>query len=65
MIFQMKKTNRYIAVIWKKGNELVELIENFFELNKLENKLVQLKYEKINMSRLIEEELISFLTKNF
>jgi len=58
--FSDEKTNRYIAVIWKKGNELVELIENFFELNKLENKLVQLKYEKINMSRLIEEELISF-----
>ncbi|HDR7706386.1 TPA: HAMP domain-containing histidine kinase [Bacillus thuringiensis] len=53
-------TERYIEVIWKKGNEVVELIESFFELNKLENKLVQLKYEKINMCRLIEEELLSF-----
>lgn len=53
-------TERYIEVIWKKGNEVVELIESFFELNKLENKLVQLKYEKVNMCRLIEEELLSF-----
>ena len=57
------KKEEYISVIHESGSALKELMEEFFELAKLEGNDREIKIEKINISEIIRQNLITFMNE--
>lgn len=57
------KREEYISVIHERGRALKELMEEFFELSKLEGKDREITIEKVNISEIIRQNLITFMNE--
>lgn len=57
------KKNEYLRIIYNKGNSLYNLMEEFFQISKLDSNDVSLNLSNINLSELIRQNLISFFSQ--
>lgn len=57
------KKNEYLRIIYNKGNSLYDLMEEFFQISKLDSNDVNLTLSNINLSELIRQNLISFFSQ--
>lgn len=57
------KREEYISVIHERGRALKDLMEEFFELSKLEGNDREIKIEKVNISEIIRQNLITFMNE--
>lgn len=57
------KKNEYISIIHERGTVLKELIEEFFQMAKLECNDMELKIERVNVSEIIRQNMITFMNE--
>lgn len=57
------KKKEYLDIIYNKGNSLYSLMEEFFQLSKLESNDIKLNLKEINISELIKQNIISFYSQ--
>ncbi|WP_428866084.1 sensor histidine kinase [Clostridium sediminicola] len=57
------KKNEYIDIIYERGNALVELMEEFFQMAKLEGNDAELQNEKVNITEAIRQNVINFMNE--
>lgn len=57
------KRNEYLKIIYNKGNSLYGLMEEFFQVSKLDSDDIVFNFKKINLSELIRKNIISFFTE--
>lgn len=57
------KKKEYLDIIYSKGNSLYSLMEEFFQLSKLESNDVKLNLKEINISEIIRQNIISFYSE--
>lgn len=57
------KKKEYLDIIYSKGNSLYSLMEEFFQLSKLESNDIKLNLKEINISELIRQNIISFYSQ--
>lgn len=50
-------------IIYNKGNSLYNLMEEFFQVSKLDSDDVQFHLEKINLSEIVRQNIISFFSE--
>lgn len=55
------KKQEYISIIYERGTALKNLIEEFFQMAKLECNDVEMKIEKVNISEVIRQNIITFM----
>ena len=60
---QEQKKAEYINIIYERSDALVELMEEFFQMAKLECDDVNINIEKINLSEVIRQNLITYLNE--
>lgn len=58
-----EKKEEYLKIIYNKGNSLYEIMEEFFQVSKLDSDDVQFHLEKINISEIIRQNIISFFSE--
>lgn len=58
-----KKKEEYLKVVYNKGNYLYDLMEEFFQVSKLDSNDMRLEIKKVNISEIVRENVISFLVK--
>jgi len=56
------KKNEYLKVIYNKGNSLYGLMEEFFQVSKLDSEDIALNFKKLNLSELIRQNIVSFFS---
>ena len=56
------KRNEYLKIIYNKGNSLYGLMEEFFQVSKLDSEDIKFNFKKINLSELIRQNIISFFS---
>lgn len=59
---EMKK-EEYIRIIYNKGNNLYDLMEEFFQISKLDSNDIRLETKKVNISEILRENIISFFNE--
>ena len=59
---EMKK-EEYIRIIYNKGNNLYDLMEEFFQISKLDSNDIRLETRKVNISEIVRENIISFFNE--
>lgn len=59
---EMKK-EEYIRIIYNKGNNLYDLMEEFFQISKLDSNDIRLETKKVNISEIVRENIISFFNE--
>lgn len=57
------KKSEYIDIIYERGNALVKLIEEFFQMAKLEGNDAELQIEKVNITEVIRQNVINFMNE--
>ena len=57
------KKNEYMKIIYNKGNALYDLMEEFFQISKLDSNDMGISLKKINLSELIRQNVISFFSQ--
>jgi signal transduction histidine kinase len=58
-----KKKEEYLRIVYNKGNYLYDLMEEFFQVSKLDSNDMRLEMKKINISEVIRENIISFFNE--
>lgn len=58
-----EEKKEYIKIVYNKGNHLYSLMEEFFQVSKLESKDVKLNIRKINISEIVRQNIISFFNE--
>lgn len=58
-----EKKEGYLKIIYNKGNSLYNLMEEFFQVSKLDSDDVQFHLEKINLSEIVRQNIISFFSE--
>lgn len=58
-----EEKREYIQIVYNKGNHLYGLMEEFFQVSKLESKDVKLDIRKINISEIVRQNIISFFSE--
>ena len=58
-----EKKEEYLKIIYNKGNSLYNLMEEFFQVSKLDSDDVQFHLEKINLSEIVRQNIISFFSE--
>ena len=56
----MEQRNKYLAIAWNKANRLESLINDFFEVTRMNLSSMALEYSDINMSRMVEQIFYEF-----
>lgn len=56
------KRNEYLKIIYNKGNSLYGLMEEFFQVSKLDSEDIRFNMKKLNLSELIRQNIISFFS---
>lgn len=51
---------QYINIVYNKGNHLYSLMEEFFQVSKLESKDIRFEMKEINISEIIRQNIVSF-----
>lgn len=54
---------QYLTIIIQRGHQLENLLQDFFEYNQLESGEISFYIEKINLTEIVEEEVLSFYTE--
>lgn len=57
------KRNEYLKIIYNKGNSLYGLMEEFFQVSKLDSDDIVFNLKKINLSEIIRKNIISFFSE--
>lgn len=57
------KKEEYIRIIYNKGNNLYDLMEEFFQISKLDSNDIRLETKKVNISEIVRENIISFFNE--
>ena len=55
--------DEYIKIVYNKGMNLLSLMEEFFQISKLDSKDIKLEITKVNISELIRENIASFFSE--
>lgn len=58
-----KQKNEYLEVIYNKGSYLYNLLEEFFEISKLDSNDVKIEIKEVNVSEIIRQNIISFFNE--
>jgi signal transduction histidine kinase len=58
-----KQKEEYLKIVYNKGNNLYDLMEEFFEISKLDSKDIRLEIKKINISEIVRENIVSFFNE--
>lgn len=58
-----KKKEEYLNVVYNKGNYLYDLMEEFFQVSKLDSNDMRLEIKKVNISEIVRENVISFFNE--
>ena len=58
-----KQKEEYLKIVYNKGNYLYNLLEEFFEVSKLESNDIRLEMKEVNISEIIRENIISFFNE--
>lgn len=58
-----EEKKEYINIVYNKGNHLYSLMEEFFQVSKLDSKDVNFEIKKINVSEIIRQNIISFFNE--
>lgn len=56
------KKDEYLKIIYNKGNSLYGLMEEFFQVSKLDSEDIKFNLKKLNLSELIRQNIISFFS---
>ncbi|MBW6410736.1 sensor histidine kinase [Clostridium weizhouense] len=54
---------KYLKIVYSKGNYLYNLMEEFFQISKLDSNDIKLEMKKINISEIIRKNIISFFNE--
>lgn len=54
---------QYIKIVYDKGNHLYNLMEEFFQVSKLESKDIILNIKQINISELVRQNVVAFFNE--
>ncbi|WP_294370880.1 sensor histidine kinase KdpD [uncultured Clostridium sp.] len=57
------KKKEYLKIIYDKGNFLYDLMEEFFQVSKLDSNDINLNFKNINLSEIIRQNIISFFSE--
>ena len=57
------KKEEYLKIIYNKGNSLYDLMEEFFQVSKLDSNDINLNFKNINLSEIIRQNIISFFSE--
>lgn len=57
------KKNNYLNIIYSKANSLYNLMEEFFQVSKLDSSDIKVDIKRINLSEIIRQSIISFFAK--
>jgi len=57
---ELSKREEYLKIVYDKGNYLYNLIEEFFELSKLDSNDINLEIKEINVSEIIRQNIVGF-----
>ena len=58
-----KQKEEYLRIVYNKGNNLYDLMEEFFQISKLDSKDIRLEIKKINISEIVRENIVSFFNE--
>lgn len=58
-----EEKRQYIKIVYDKGNHLYNLMEEFFQISKLESKDVILEIKQINISELVRQNVVAFFNE--
>lgn len=58
-----KQKNEYLKIVYNKGNYLYNLLEEFFQISKLDSNDVKIEIKEINVSEIIRQNIISFFNE--
>ena len=58
-----KKKEEYLKIVYNKGNYLYNLMEEFFQVSKLDSNDIRLEIKEVNISEIIRENIISFFNE--
>ncbi|WP_160687541.1 HAMP domain-containing sensor histidine kinase [Clostridium sp. C2-6-12] len=58
-----KQKEEYLRIVYNKGNYLYDLMEEFFQVSKLDSNDIRLEIKKVNISEIIRENIISFFNE--
>jgi signal transduction histidine kinase len=58
-----KQNEEYLRIVYNKGNYLYDLMEEFFQVSKLDSNDLRLEIKKVNVSEIIRENIISFFNE--
>ena len=58
-----KQKEEYLKIVYSKGNNLYNLMEEFFQISKLESNDIRLEIKLLNVSEIIRENIISFFNE--
>lgn len=54
---------QYINIVFTKGNHLYNLMEEFFQVSKLESNDIRLEIKELNISEIVRQNIISFFNE--
>lgn len=57
---ELSKREEYLKIVYNKGNYLYNLMEEFFELSKLDSNDINLEIKEINVSEIIRQNIVGF-----
>lgn len=58
-----KKIWKYLKIVYSKGTYLYNLMEEFFQISRLDSNDIKLETKKINISEIIRENIVSFFNE--
>ena len=58
-----KQKEEYLKIVYNKGNNLYDLMEEFFQISKLDSKDIRLEIKKVNISEIVRENIVSFFNE--
>lgn len=58
-----KQKEEYLKIVYNKGNNLYDLMEEFFQISKLDSKDIRLEIKEINISEIMRENIVSFFNE--
>lgn len=62
-ILSYEQKEQYLKIVYSKGNYLYNLMEEFFQISKLDSNDIRLEIKEINISEIIRQNIISFFNE--
>lgn len=58
-----EKKEEYLKIIYDKGNSLYDLMEEFFQVSKLDSNDIKVTINKVNISEIVRQSVVSFFAE--